>query len=1756
MSIKDLFNKSFSSYDSATSGSKKTESYDYMLTKTEKNKQFQPRIDYNSASTFSFYGSAELYYKSAMQNIYNNYPYDGSKKEKLRFHLTSSQFEEWVFYNQYPKTTGYVNLSYAGWGTRTSITDGYGLPASVEYIYSRGGMHTSSVGMIGKELFKTFDSSVKYEPDNNRTTTYRINPSSGLTVEFWLKKAAFDIAKTEKEVILDLWNGNISSSADYGRFTLILTSSAQSDGSSTFLATLQSGTVGFFNQVLGTSTITTGSLSDWHHYAFSFVSASTGVDSRIYLDGNLNQKKSLGSAGVNEIGGLINGYIGALQTSPSSSQGAATGVQYAGKLSASLDEFRYWKTRRTSEQIADSWNTPVGAGNNTDLSNKELGVYYKFNEGITNINSYDSSVLDYSGRIADGTWVGYSAGSRNTGSAIVSSSAHTLEPHDPIIYSVHPEVISVETKLIASGSIRDADNGTMLINRFPSWIIEEDESSNQNFKYLTQIIASFLDELYLEISELRKLKFAEYYPTSIKPLPFADRLLVERGFDAQEILQISTILEKFENRNIDSLIYENSINDIKNLIYQNIYNNLPKILKSKGTERSIRNLLRCFGVDDELLKLNVYTNRGTHYFTDKYKTTSQNKKVIDFGNSNNFSSAIHQTSSINNPRTYIYGSDSSKFEKYNAFTLEINTIIPFKVPSNFDEYVYYGELTSSIGGFHEAVSDATKYTFASTNTANLQMYVIRDSLDSKNAKFMLKNVDGTIKLTSELYFDVYDNNLWTLAARVKPIGYPFYGSYSSDPQNYIVDFYGVRHKAGEIEDYFHLSSSVSYAIGSSYLSNRKRVYVGASRTNFTGSILNKSDIKISNCRFYLDFLENSVLNEHNKDINIHGSNKTFEGNTAFGTNLSNKRISSLETIALNWDFNKVTGSNSSGKFIVEDISSGSVDTIYGWVDEIIRREHRGGGYNFVNSSTKHINNELLTLYKKELPEISYTADNIKIAGIEQEAFLDDAEVSDSLYVLEKSFHQVISEKMLESLSSTSEMNNLFGKAIERYRINYKNLDYARRIFFDKVEEDPDFDKFSEYFKWLDKSIFNYIEKLIPASVIFNSNVSETIESHMFERNKVRTLIPNKFIEASPDDHINGIRELTYNWKFGHAPIGGLEKNNCLWQKERKERKDISDRETIRKVIINDNNQSARTLVTDTGTTYQGSTYALRRLSRVYKESVTLMKYIHGGTNYEVQKDRNLVYNVTERHSDLTSIGIPRNLMVVGTGLGQGLELPDCDDTFGPDKLKKFFVKVFIGKFAASSGGGYESIDGVTSFAYGIKGVRSLPFSLSSQTVTTGYNSKIHSGYKADSELINLHSDTTGLTNEVPMQGPFAETWVGGHQSRHTEITKYDLTLRDDENQIPPPNSLHNMYTRPEAFRILVGENDGSTSDGALGIADPQYGLTQATGHPMNNKYPDINKKSATYFREERTKRPVNIANRATNASSNRLGNYKENYEIISIGSGRKNNNLFFRDNEASHVFIHNSLGSQLPTTTQNQSLFGFNPKANGNVFGDGESNLFNPNTNGVYQNVVEVINNASSNKSVIVSRFSAPGGIETMTYGFLDAYSQEMSAYNAMTYRNLLVRGSGSGEAGTIRLDDHLGNRHGLLTHLSRHSGKFGADSVYGTVTAGSYVTKPSYHKIPRNTRRKLTSDSSLASPVFNLDHDNYFVRTTLPRSDFQYAWITSSLGSNYSINSGKQRLFGYSPRNGIMSSSYEVHGESGYVGAITFPTASELFGE
>lgn len=1766
MSIKDLFSKP-ASFQNAETGSSDVESFEYIKIKNKQQQTFQPHVDFSSASNFAKYGSAYEYYTQAVERIYGEYPYDGSKKERIIFEISSSYLDKYVFDKRYPKTNGYIHFSRGGWGTAASITKGYGLPNSsndYEYIYSRGGIHTASAGMKGKPLYETFSDSVIYHTSSNRAETYDISGSKGFTVEFWLKKQAFDIAKTEKEVIFDLWNGNLSSSHDYGRVTLILTSSATA-GANPFRITLQSGSTGVFEATVGSTSITTSSLGNWAHYAISLVSASSGITSRLYQNGNLDDERNLGTTGFGNFPGLVNCYIGALQTNPSGNIYHKLGLNLAAgaKLSASLDDFRFWKKRRTSKQIYNNWYKPVYGGTNTDDANTDLGVYYKFNEGITSTASIDSVVLDYSGRIANGIWNGYSSGARDTNSAMVESGLVTSEEKDPIIYSEHSEVSNLLSELQTSGSEWDSQNSMLLYNTMPQWIREEDDASNKNVKYLFQIMSSYFDTLHAQITELPKLKQKIYPSSSHKPLPFADRLLSEKGFVVPNLFINSNILEKFEGRDFNKVQYEKELNDTKNLIYTNIYNNLEHIYKSKGTERSIRNMLRCFGIDDEIVKLNVYTDKGTHYFNDVIKHSSVTKTYLNFNQSASyFQSTIFQTSSTNHSLTCVSGSDTRKLERHSAFTAEADIIVPYKIPEHKKGYFITDFITSSVFGMHEATMTPSDYDWTG-GAANFQVYLERDKIESTTARFRLTNEDGTINLTSSYFNEIFDNQRWNLAVSVRPEKYPFQGGLLKPPTtSYIIEFYGIHHAFEDANSEFLLSSSISQTIGERYLTKPKRFYAGAEYTNFTSSLKHKSDLKFGGFRFYQDYLDSSIISQHNLDPTNIGLDKGYRAKNLFNFESSGSHIPSYDLMAINWDFSTVTGSDNASLAIIEDASSGSTDTIYGWMDNIIRREHRAKLLTKgIRNVSDFVSYEHIFSSKKELPEIAVASNNIFIKGEKETHLIKDEDVSDNFYSLEKSMYQVISEEMINMFSTITEFNNLVGQPVDRYRVEYKDMKTLRRLFFEKNSGNLDFDRFTEYFKWIDVSISRMVEQLFPLNARFSSGISDVIDSHILERNKYQNKFPLLTRHPSTEGSAKGHSELKYNWKTGHAPLVNDENQNCLWQKDRSIRTNISDRENIRKVILNHNNANSQVLAKSDGTVYRGSTYALRALSKPYSVEKDLRATIHGGINYDINKDRDIIHNFVERHGDVNHYGAPSNVFVAGiSGEPETVKTQICDDEKHPLLKEKLNVRGYVGKYASAELIPISASTPENSYLYTF-GIEKMPINIVSGSVNSGYNSIVYSQFNPNAIVTNIHSDTTTFTNDIPMQGPFTQNWVGGHQHRHVELNCYDAGLIDQETGAPPKNKLHNEYTREEAWQMMFAEYPATSStDGAIGFVGADYG----------GPYPDISRKLAVYYREGRAKRPVNIKNIKTTVTNTSpffsLGNYKENYEIVQ-SFGKKENNLYLRKNPEQTNFLPTAIASILPETTHPMSLVGIDTSSFGNVFGKHNNNRQPDSTSATYD-VVNTIITGSATNSIITCRFSAPGGIEVSSLGYLDVYAREYSVHNNINYRNLSVRGSGSGEAGTIRSDSPHGKREGLQTLLSRHAAQFGEDSNHQiAVAAGTNVVQnPNFHKTNRNTRRRPSATTTrLISPAFKLTRDNAYVTSLIPQSDFQYAWITSSLGGSGSINggigcygitSGKQRIYDYAPRDGILSSSIIIGGDSGFVPAINFPTASEIYGE
>jgi len=1727
MSVKDLFRVNvptqlISAESSETLGSN-AESATNVENKLKRSQVYLPPVDFSSASNFAVYGSAEKYYEDAVKRVYLEYPYDGSEAEINEYILSSSYLDQYVFDERYPRTNGYIILAANGWGTQIASTGSYGAPASssYEYISLKGGPNTnlSEASRASAAFTGSNNQNNVLDLAKNRGNNLALNPASGSTVEFWLKKSEFVTSLTEKEVIFDVWNNNATTSDAYGRLMVELSGAVASV--SPFRITYTSGTSGFANHRIGLLTAADVADDEWHHYAITFASSSTALTAKLYIDGDLNDTQTTSST-INEVTGALVANIGALRTSPTGSTYATQGW---GKLSGSLDEFRYWKTERTAEDIGRNFFTQVRGGTNTDDANTDLGVYYKFNEGITDNSSNDSVVLDYSGRISNGAWTGYNTNARNTGSAMVSSSAALAEFRDPIIYSDHPQVAALLSELRQSGSTHDTENNASIYGSLPSWITEADSSGD--LKNLVQVMASYFDRLQSQIKEVPRLKNLQYQSSSNQPAPFANNLVNSTGMTSPDIFIDANIMELILSRD-ENRDFNLDIDEVKGRIYQNIYNNLIYINKSKGTEKAFRNLIHCYGIDEQLIRLNTYGNNVTYELRDNFRSTAVAKNLANFNTTASFDATVYQYAdpSNSNSVSFISGSDSG-LESYVGFTFEGEVIFPVPIDPCSENSFSSDFVTCSIMGMHAADGTVpTDTTIPTPDVADLRIIAVRPDIDSTDAYFKLTSSIAQISpITTDTYKDVFNNNKWNFAARIINEKYPFGDTITGVAgDNYRVEFYGINSELDVVRDEFFLTSSVKVAsAATNFLQSDKRIFAGAHRDNFTGSVLQQSNVKLSSVRYWADYVPNAVIAAHARDTENNGTLNPHRNAFLTQAALTGTYIPEIETLALNWGFYDVTGSDSSGQFIVNDLSSGSTEqqTRYGWYGNVVKAQHTGRGDFFATNDNQAIDRDYIYAARQVAPEVIQSSEMIRILDSDDENFTRDQRPVNFFLAIEKSMYQVISDEMINTFATILEFNNLIGDPVNRYRQDYKLMEKARNLFFEKVENTPDLDKFIDFYKWIDASLSTFLRQLLPSSAASSEGVINVVESHILERNKYWTKFPT-IERKSPT--LTGSAPTIIRSSFAQtAPIGLTQNKNQTYWLQRASRKDsplatgiagVDDsKENILKALQSDYNRQ--------------KPYKLE--VKTDQEKASPRRSIHGGTNYPPSKDRDITYISTYPQGPQAASGTPLNVMLIDNV--DVTQFQNVTGTLPEEKDKKFYsFKVSLRRDQEIG----SPTDGRDGYAGIMKGALAAPFNLVSSSIDTGYGNLIVNNFASGTELVNLHSDTISPSNEIPMQGPFTQRHVGGRQVRHASINRYVSTSTTT-------NKIDDKATRAEAWRILVGTQYGS-DDTFIGLVEAQYPFP--TG-----PYPETARRKAIYYREERAKRPVNIRNIKYTTASADLGNYDQNYQIVQT-VGRTLNNKYFVENEG--VTLPSSpinLNTTLKQTNTLSTLLGLkHPSTVGNIFGvkpdPTDPTILDPSARYELLASTAVADRTSSaDKSIIVNRFSAPGGPEVSSLGYLDIIAAEKSVYNAMPFRNLSVLSSGSGEDGTIRVVDQLDRRRGLRTLRALHAGQFGHDATYGSVTSNTYITQPSYHKENRNTYRviRFSGDTGYAdnSYVSASIFDNINVTNAIPRSDLQYAWITASYTQS--------RIVGHAWGDSVVSSSVD-----GFQQAISFATASD----
>ena len=1743
-----------------------------------------------------------------------------------------------------PDSTG------SGWGTvsntitmsgSTSASEGalqggvYLKSSDLEYIFFKGGPHPDHDNSGINKAFPTITDNVSgskganvFDRSNNQESNLKLSGVDGNTVEFWLRKSELlnqmdlDVASNGFEVIFDCmttgsWGGEnsaLSSSTNYGRFRIELSGGAATTTTSPFYITYMSGCNGLFRQQIGTINSSSVTNDVWQHYAFTI--ANTGAVGDVYtnsppVNGGQSNHGSLkvdfyhngryinsvttGSA-VNHVSGAMVATVGSLVGSPSGSAGDTVfhnavvedvlSMRGYGKLSGSLDEFRFWKESRSAKQIGLNWKGAVGGGTNVDDANTQLGVYYKFNEGISQTSSVDATILDYSGRLSNGHWTGYSSGARQTGSAIVEASASSFEFKDPIVYSFHPDVRSLQDTKQMEGRVYDFQNAGSFYRTFPEWIISEDSETEKNLLKLTQIMASYFDTLALQLKQLPQIKDKGYVSSSAgstqnyKPLPFMDRVLETQGFVTPEIFANSTILERFMDKDDHKKFTEN-LTDVKNLIYQNVYNNLIEIYKSKGTSKAFRNLVRCFGVGEELIQLNMYADNAIYDLKPNYSYRTERKNYIDFNTYGDYAAVVYQFASASNPNStgFISASQGASGSKTDPFleagmaqTYECEFIAPPPGDPRVQQATFYPHLSSSIFGVEQAnigangvvdSPDPHVQLVPARNYANFQVYLARDKVRSKDARFVLtgSGASGIPLLQSDLIPDVYDDKKWNIAVRIVPKRHPWANTVqettgsldnkkTSDQNGYDVQFYGVNYDANTIRTSFYVTSSfISSSVnsealvrGDGFLKNPKRMYLGARRTALTGTVLTKTDIKGGPVRAWMSYISNEEINHHAMDPFNYGVESPYKSAYLLeGSSSKNSsspypesqvhqgdlpRVPKIKTLALNWDYSLMTGSSTAGMFSVSDLSSGSVEDSksYKWLGDIVGLQHPGKGQFFSTSSAKVVDTNFINAAKQKPPEVVNGLDMIQSLSRDDQQFTRESRPAEYYYVLEKSMYNVVSEQILEYFSTIKDFNNLIGEPVNKYRMEYKAMDKLRQLFFENVENTPDIEKYVEYYRWLDDSIGAMAEQLYPASAAHAKGLKTLVESHVLERNKywhkyptfdngapLRNLGPKPYQEDYP---INAIStEWIENSPVKTSPLDtNISFNWWNYAAERDKTSEISSgdstvdkvREQLRKIISNPR-------------TYGLGVGLYRRSTRINVNDI----YNPPTTKALVYPDR-LFHDFTSGPNDLRESGA--SVLKSDVNFQKGTA-PDLRVDQNPQEIIEIRggnanyyltessvrfpkIKVIPKATLMDSNEGFEEDNKIKKWP-------GLPTIFSSST---------------GMYFANVQQHVTHRT-EVALQGPFVEHHVGGyknlkfpiHTASQTGSTIFDHSQRQ-----------HSMENRPERFRISKPIKLLSSRD--INIYQPIKNLSGTEDLTLART--DINAGPKRVYNIKNIKQLTGSAIK----SSTILGNFDENYQVVQT-SGRSINNLWF---------VFNS--DQITSATPELAFFrGINStfQLSGSTVLDSLGNLD-------YE-----IPTRNTHKSVFVNRFAAPGGFEISSQGYMDPQAEEKSVYNALPFRNRTVLdGSGSVSGLTPPSDytspkTHLGIYTRIhpswgsgLNELSRrHSGKFGIDSVFGTIRADDYDTTASYQKIQRNTRRIIKYSDAVNDvlPSYNAAryvtasvYNNLFVNSPIPQSETQYMWISHSLK-----NPADHRLVGYTSNQ--RGYDGQISGANGFQDAINF---------
>lgn len=1077
-----------------STGSFRYEPLDYPLKSTQ-----QIPLDWSKFENHTFFSSAEVKVNEAFNIIINNFPFDGSKQEVEQFFDSLTGFEKWLF-DQFPKRSGALHFS----GSWISVHD--------------------KSGYLFPDLSK-----------NSQGETI-INPSSdkSFTAEMQIFLPA---DSNDNQVIFQK-----CSAPDMG-ITLLLSSSVSTQNALAQFC-IASGSIKNF---------VTASLKKgcYNHVCVSLNRELADDDVlQFFVNESLvstsEKLKKFSKLDIDDsdmfIGSGSSFYAGSLLTVPQQT------------LSGTLDEFRVFHSTRDS-------STQKLYATKGLYANSDLKLYYRFNEPppplTPNVNDLvNSIVLDSSGNSLHSYITNFTGSLRIDASLDKNNPVVNERPEFKVVlFPAFPDITSLNSRLLASASLYDASNPNIITRLIPQhYLLEgaqqdgfEETQGDAGKSYggsgipgqgvwgSTQIILSFLyiwakffDDVKMYVDSFGTLKTINYEEQNAIPDNFLDDMVKDTGFYLPPFFSHATNKQYADGEGVasDVSIEDGTLKKLQALLTRRILVNLRDVIRSKGTQQSVRSFLRSVGIDpDNSLRIREYGGPTTKMLASSRDKKMEPGAMVDFLTSSfvvtpplsasriepgfpepvgNFITSNNQIVGTTNPSDGLLTSGSWTIEEICKFPSQ-------KLKTTDSQSLFRMFVTgSSVYSQPGLIANVIATQKDKTTPAKIKAYIRPGASTTSPVAIMSIDLEGD---------GIFDGEKWHVSLgceRSDEINSVISSSYflragksewGEITKSYTTSSYLFENPSGENNSFRQLSSNynasgsyiasgknqlIPYGIGYLFLNDYLNIDDEARKTDFVGWS--------SNLRFWSKSVSDEEWREHVRNYKSLGASDPY---TKY--NFVNK---------LSGSFGKLRLDSLTKQQNIYPTANGTIQ----FLDFSLNQLHMSGT-GFVSGARALIGDVFsYGLLSSHFDEAA-TDDKIRIRSFQdpdmitespwataapsylnQSLFIQEEPQDDVRLSIEFSLIDALDRDIINMFATFDALGDAIGSPELMFSSNYPDLETLRDVYFNRLSEKVNFRKFLEFYRWFDMSVSTFIEQLIPHKTHYKGT-NFVVESHVLERHK-------------------------------------------------------------------------------------------------------------------------------------------------------------------------------------------------------------------------------------------------------------------------------------------------------------------------------------------------------------------------------------------------------------------------------------------------------------------------------------------------------------------------------------------------------------------------------------------------------------------------------------------------------------------------------